>query len=342
MKNGRMGVVVVALLVLVAVALAVYGPLMVREKAPEIPPAQTKQQTAVVTAKGIVESEEEVEIGSPVSGTIREISGNEGDTVKKGQVLVLLDDDKVRADIRIAEASLREANEQLNRLKKGYRSEDIAAASSMAERAEAIHAEARDEYERLGRLYEKDAVTLVELNKAKEKNDITARELDEAKAQLEKLKSGERKEDIGRGEALVQKAMADLHYRKTFLKDYRKVSPFEGMVTERYRDPDETVDKGTPILKLINTEKLRITSELEETDVGKVVEGATVDVLVDAYPDKTYHGKVYRVLPIVKRKRQQMFDPAASFDINAQDIHIRLDDYTGLKSGMSVTVRFKR
>ncbi|MDH4099776.1 MAG: HlyD family efflux transporter periplasmic adaptor subunit [Nitrospirota bacterium] len=342
MKNGHTGIIVVALLVLVAVGLAMYGPSMVKEKVAPAVSSTARPSASIVTAKGLVESEEEIEIGSPVSGTIRKISCDEGEMVKKGQVLVILEDEKIRAEMRVAEAAVREAKEDLNRLKKGYREEEILEASSDVKRAEAVQAQARDEYERLGRLYEKGAVTLVELNKAKERDDIAASELEAAGARLDKLESGERKEDVAQGEAAVDRALAELRHRTALLKDYRMISPFDGVVADRFRDPDETVDVGTAILKIINTGKFRVLAELEETDVGKIAEGASVDVVADAYPAKIYSGKVYQVLPVVKRKSQQTFDPVASFDVNVQDIHIRLDDYSSLKSGMSVTVKFKK
>lgn len=340
MKNGRLGILVVTLLVLIAVALAIYGPMLFRKRAVEIKTETKAAKERVITSKGVVESEDEIEISSPVSGTIREIKGNEGDTVKKGQMLVTLDNDKVAARVRVAEAVLNEAKERLKTSESGYRSEDIRIAQSGLDRAQVSYNEAEEDHQRYTRLYEKDAINRMELDKAKWKRDIASKELDSAKADLEKFQKGTRKEEIAQERAAVDKAVAELKASRVILDDYLIRSPFEGIVIARLKDAKETVDIGTPILKLIDNGNLRIRAELEETDVGRVAEGAPVEVTTDAYGDRVYHGKVYKVLPSVQRRSQKTFDPVASFDVNAQDIYIRLDDFSGLKHGMSVTVRF--
>ncbi|MRR14288.1 HlyD family efflux transporter periplasmic adaptor subunit [archaeon] len=131
------------------------------------------------------------------------------------------------------------------------------------------------------------------------------------------------------------------HYR-SYLADHSLVSPINGIVVERIRREGESVDVGTPVLKLINPGKMRVRAELEESDVGKVKEGDAVDVTCDSYPGKVFSGKVKRVFPFVQRREQKTFDPIASFDINTQRIYLSLDDFTGLKDGMTVTLRFKK
>jgi multidrug resistance efflux pump len=112
------------------------------------------------------------------------------------------------------------------------------------------------------------------------------------------------------------------------------------MVIKRFRDSGETVEVGTPILTIVNPQKLRIWAEVEETDVGKVSVGQNVVVIVDAHPGQEFKGKVTKVYAAVQRKSQKTFDPVATFDINTQKILIALDDYNGLVHGMSATVRF--
>ena len=117
-------------------------------------------------------------------------------------------------------------------------------------------------------------------------------------------------------------------------------SPIDGVVINRFRDPYETVDVGTPILAIVNPDKLRVWAEVEETDAGLVKVGQSVSVTVDAHPGKEFHGKVTKVYAAVQRKSQRTFDPVATFDINTQKILIALDSYDGLVHGMSATVRF--
>lgn len=336
MKNSRFGILIIAIIVILAISLAIFGPMLLKKRVvTEIPPVRE-----FVTAKGIVESEEEIEIGSQVPGRILRVAVDEGDRIKKGQIMVILDSSKVSERVRMTEAMLREAEARLRELKAGYRPEDIEMARNRVNRVEAVYQKAKDDYERQKRLYEKNATTYIELDRAEERMKVALEELNEARANLQKYSKGAREEEIQQAKATVERASSELRYNKALLKDYAIPSPIDGIVVEKLRDADETVDVGTPILKLANTEKLRIRAELEETDVGKVKEGQKAEVYTDAYEGKIYKGTVYRVVPAVKRKAQRTFDPMASFDINTQNIFIRLDDYSGLKNGMSVTVRF--
>lgn len=340
MKKSRYGILMVALFLAAAISLAVLGPLIVKKRDAGIPTHIQKLKEYAVTSKGLVESEDDIEIGSQISGIISEIRADKGDEVKKGQTLVVFDRAKITARLKMTEAMLSGAQAQLKELESGFRAEDIDMAGSRAKRAESIYEKAKNEYERQKRLYSKNASTFVDLERAEEKMKVAGEELEEARTNLRKLQKGVRQEEIDRAKASVEQALSDLKYHRALLRDYMIVSPFDGVIVERFRDAHETVEEGTPILTLLDPKKLKIRAELEETDVGKVTEGQSVEVYSEAYRDKVFHGKVYKVFPAVKRKSQRTFDPASSFDINTQEIHIRLDDFAGLKSGMSLTVKF--
>lgn len=340
MKNNRLSILVIAILVATAIGLAIIGPMFLKKRPVNVTSKGREVKDTFITAKGVVESEEEIEISSQVTGIITKMSVDEGDTVKKGQPLVIFDSRKVFAKTKKSEAMLGEVKARLKELEAGYKAEDIEMAKSNVNRANAICEKARDEYERRNRLYKKDATTFIELENAEEKMKVAAEQLNESKANLQKLLKGVREEEIEQARSTVDSASSELQYYNTLLKDYIILSPIDGVVVERFKDVDETVNVGTPIFKLINPKKLRIKAELEETDVGKIKEQQIVEVYTDAYKDRVYHGKAYKVLPVVKRKSQRTFDPMASFDINTQGIYISIDDFSGLKNGMTVTVRF--
>lgn len=339
MRNSRSGILLLALLIALAVGLAVLGPLLVK-KPGAVPPAPQAPAVTDITARGVVESERELQLDSAIAGTITEITVDKGENVSQGQALVLFDDRKVVAQIRRAQAGLREAKAQLTEYQSGYRQEDVDMAASRFGRAESIFTRAKDEYERQSRLYAKNAATLVDVENAEEKMKVAARELDEARANAQKHRQGARREEVDRAAAAVERANADIMYYTALLKDYTILSPLDGVVIERLREPQETVDKGARILTVIDPHQLRVRAELEETDIGRVSEGQRVEVTTDAYKGKRYTGKVSSVLPAVKKRSQRSFDPASSFDINTQEIRIALDDTAGLRSGLTVTVRF--
>jgi len=340
MKINRFNILIITLFSALAGGLIVISPLFFQDTIAKATVEEAMIKDTFIVAKGIVESEEEIEISSQVMGIISEVKVNEGDQVKKGQVLIELDNCKIMTRIKLAEAKLKEAKAHHRELEVGYRNEDIQMARSRVNRADIIHEKAKNEYERQKRLYHKEATTLVDVEKAEERMKVAAAELNESKANCEKLVKGVRKEKIERAESAVEKTTSELNYYQAVLKDYTILSPINGLVADRYRDGGETVNEGTLLMKLINLHKLRIRAELEESDVGKVVEGQPVQVVVDAYQDRVYQGKTYKVFPILRKYSLRVFDPSAAYDINAQDIYAKLDDFSGLKQGMQVTVRF--
>jgi multidrug resistance efflux pump len=235
---------------------------------------------------------------------------------------------------------VREARSGLQRMKNGYRAEDVAMAEARVRQLEAVYRQAEDEFSRLERLYHKEAATLVVRNRAEEQMQVAAEDLAGARLNLGKLQKGERTEDIEAARAALARQTADLHYYQALLADYNITSPIDGIVAVRLKEPGESVDVGTPLLKVFNPARLRIRAELEETDVGKVEVGEIAEMTSDAFPGRVFRGRVDQVFPDVRKKLQKTFDPMASFDINTQALHISLEDFGGLKNGMTVTVSF--
>jgi len=340
MKMNRFCIFIIILISALAGGLIVISPLIFQDTIAKATVEEVEMKNTFIAAKGIVESEEEIEISSQVMGIISKVKVNEGDPINEGQVLLEFDNCKIMTKIKLAEAKLKEAKAHHRELVVGYRNEDIKMAQSRVNRAEVIHDKARNEYERQKRLYLKEASTLVEVEIAEEKMKVASAELNESKANYEKFLKGVRKEKIEQAELAVEKTISELQYYQAVLKDYTILSPIDGLVADRYRDRGEGVAEGTLLMKLINHHKLRIRAELEESDVGKVLAGQPVQVVVDAYQNRVYQGKTYKVFPVLRRYSLRVFDPSAAYDINAQDIYAQLDDFSGLKQGMQVTVRF--
>lgn len=341
MKIGRFGMALIASLTFVVIILALFGPRLVEKQPAKQETDRLQRPRTGITAKGVVESSQEVVVGSQIKGQIRRMLVSAGTLVTKGQLLLELDDEKAVAQLQQAKAALQAAEARLRELSAGYRSEDVTMAQTGQQRAEAVYREARDEFERQQRLFSKDAAARIDVTRAEEKLKVAESHLKENEANLQKFRKGVRQEEIEQSRAARDRAAADLRYAEGVLKDYRILAPISGVVAERLRDAGESTEVGAPILKLFNPDLTRIRAELEETEVGKVAPGQAAEVTADAYPGKIFEGSVTKVLPVIQKKTQKSFDPVASFDINTQEIHVALKDFSAFKNGMTVTVRFK-
>ena len=340
MKLGVSGRILIIVLAAAVVLLTLFGPRLV-EKKQEQHEASVQAPRTGVTAKGLVESGEEIVLSSQVKGQIRRMLITAGSQVAKGQLLVEFVDDKAAAQLQQARAAMASAQSRLQELSAGYRNEDVAMAQSSQQRAEAVYREARDDFDRQQRLLSKEAAAAVEVTQAERRLKVAESDLRESEANLQKYRRGVRSEEIDQARAARDRAAAEVQYWQEMVKDYRVLAPITGLVTERMRESGESTEVNTPLLKLINPNLMRIRAELDETEIGKVTVGQQAEVTADTYPGRVFQASVTKVLPTVKRKSQKSFDPAASFDINTQEVHLGLKDFSDLKNGMTVTVRFK-
>jgi len=342
MKFGKVGVLGLCLLGIAVLALALFAPSLFfgNGKTPINQAGQTLERQWPLSAKGAVESTEEVQLASKLEGQITELLVDEGDAVQTGQMLIRFDRSKIDARIAADEAALRYAAAKRREAETGYRREDTLAARHAVERTAAISDEARRNYERQQRLFSQGAVTSVARDRAEEGWQVAQANHNEAKSHLEKMLKGPRSEELAAARADEERARAQLEFARALANDYDITSPIDGVVINRFRNRAETVEIGTPILTLVNPATLRVWAELEESDVGRVAMQQNVVVIVDAFPGKEFKGKVTKVFAAVQRKSQRSFDPVATFDINTQKILITLDEYQGLVHGMSVTARF--
>jgi len=160
----RFKVLLIFLIVLIGIIIVFFGPIILREPSKrDVLKERKVLPHAIVVAKGVVESRDEVEVSSKVSGLIRDITVAEGESVKKGQTLVILDNKERRAQIREAEA--------------------------LTKKASANYEKAKTDYKRYERLYENDAVSLDALEEFKRQLKFTEAELLEANARLDRAKA---------------------------------------------------------------------------------------------------------------------------------------------------------
>jgi multidrug resistance efflux pump len=342
MNLNKKGIFVLGLLGLLALMLAVLTPSIHFKNGigSHSQASQSSERPWPLFAKGIVESKDAVNIASTVEGQVSKMLVSEGDYVRVGQLLCRLDTKKIEAKISAAEAALARETARRVEAEDGYRPEDIASAQYAYNRASAISSEALKTYERNERLYHQGAVTRVGRDQAKEAWLVAQANTREAEALLSKMLKGPRSEEIAAAQALEKQAHADLVYYRSLFSEHEIISPINGMIVNKYKEPFETVDIGTPILQIVNPDNLQVWAEVEEADVGRIKKGQKVIVTVDSQPGQEFNGEVTNVYVAVQRKSQKSFDPVATFDVNTQKLLIDLTNYNGLVHGMSVTVKF--
>jgi len=140
--------------------------------------------------------------------------------------------------------------------------------------------------------------------------------------------------------ARARRAAAAATYKRleAALGKTRITAPIEGIVTFRMAHPGETVNVGTPLVKIVDLKKLRIEAEVDEYDIGRCVQGAPVTITAEGYRGKSWKGTVEETADTVTGRRIRPEDPGKPTDTRVMPVRIAFREPTPLKLGQRVEV----
>ncbi len=215
----------------------------------------------VVGATGVLQAVTTVQVGSQVSGTIKDLYADFNSNVKKGQVIARLDPSTFEARVAQARAN-------------------VMAARAQVDRSSAAINDAKQKYERARELAAQQLLPQSDLDTAKATYDgaLAGHEADKAA--------------VNQSEASLNQALVDLTH--TVID-----TPIDGVVLARNVDVGQTVAASftAPVLFVIANDltQMQVNASIDEADIGRVKAAQGVTFRVDAYPEQTFAGKVDQV-----------------------------------------------
>ncbi|GAB4400914.1 MAG: efflux RND transporter periplasmic adaptor subunit [Rhodoferax sp.] len=220
--------------------------------------------TLTITANGTLQPTRTVNIGSELSGTVRRVLVDVNDTVKKGQVLVELDTDKLRDQVVRAQSALELAQAQLAQ-------------------AQATHDEAQANLARLEDVAQRSGGQVP-----------SAAELDTARASVRRAQAG-----LASAQANVVSAKATLSTEETNVSKASIRSPIDGVILTRSVDPGNAVAASLQAVTLLtiaeDLRQMRLVVAVDEADVGRVAVGQQASFTVSAFPGRRFPARITRV-----------------------------------------------
>jgi RND family efflux transporter MFP subunit len=231
-------------------ALSIFAFEYANVKKEEIP--LKKEYVADIYAK------KQVMLASRVMGYIKQINVEEGDRVKKGELLFVVDPNDIYSMLNQARGAVLQAQ-------------------SGVLMAEMAYADAKRDYERFKNLYAHGAVSKRDFEKMKLNMDIRKKQVDMAKGMLKRAKAG------------LDMARNQIKYAKV-------KSPINAVVTRKMKNVGEMALPGYPVLILSDLNSLKARSFVKEADIDKFKIGINVDIFVPAI-NKTYKAKVDTIIP---------------------------------------------
>lgn len=251
---------------------------------------------------GVIEADD-VHVGSKTGGRVLKIVAREGQSVRAGDILVLLEPYEINAALAEARASLRQSEARHAELVAGYRREEIDQAKAEWLAAKAQHENTQKFRQRMKDLLERKLIAHQEYDDANAKADEAEQKMKSAKERYGLLLAGTRQEEITQARAGVEMARARVELLKTQVNETVVKSPVDAVVEVLDLEPGDLVGAAKPVATLLRTNSLWVRAYVPEKKLGYVQPGLKVTIRVDSFPEKDFSGTVRRV------HRQAEFTP---------------------------------
>ena len=245
------------------------------------------------------------QVDLPFNGNerIAQVLAQEGDSVKRGQVLARLDTSRLAPQVAKAEADVATQQQVVNRLHHGNRPEEIEQARANVDAARADAVNARAQYERLRVLSDKSAgraLSRQDLDSAKAAVDAGEAKLVVSQKALELALAGPRKEDVAQAEAQLRAGEAQLALLRQQWKDAELLAPLDAVVRSRIVEPGEMASPQKAAFTLAITDPKWVRAYVSETDLGALREGLKAAITADAFPARSFPGWVGFISPVAE------------------------------------------
>lgn len=303
--------------------------------------SQSAQLEPLVAGPGRVEPiSEDIQIGSELSGKLKSVNVEEGDSIKRGGVLAVLMNGDYRAQVRSAEAQVNAREATLRKVVNGARQQERAEALSTVHETEAVMNNANAEMERRRQLFTAGVISREEYERYSREYDVARAKYREASEHHSLVDDHAREEDQAMAEADLRLAKANLEdakarYEKTIIR-----SPIDGTVLRKHHRNGESVSNSStvpdPIVTIGDKNVLRVRVDVDETEVSKVRVGQKAYVTADAFGDKRFWGRVVRVSEQLGPKNIRTDEPTERVDRKILETLVELESGSHLPVGLRV------
>ena len=268
---------------------------------------QNNQRSKELFYSGTIETTQ-AKLSFQIPGRVAYVNVQEGQSVMKNQIIAALDRAEFESRHEQAKANLDRAQKVKQQLEtaleisKKTLPAEVARAQAGVKSARDSLADAEKNYQRFEDLFRQDVVTEKERDTLKLNADVAQSRLAESESVLRLARGNLARIDAARGDiataiAQIDVARASLNQAAIQLEYTQLKSPLDGVVVSRNIEPGETVNIGREVITISDLHRVDLKIFVEQTAIGKVKPGQKVEVSVDTFPGKIYHGTVSFVSP---------------------------------------------
>ncbi len=232
---------------------------------------------SAVSATGTIEATE-VTVSAQAGGIVQRIVADEGTIVRRNDTVLVIDAVDWVLQLRQVEGAYASANAQYLLALRGARREDIA-------QAEATFQSAETDLKRMEDLTKSNSIPQKQLDDARTRFTL-------AQQALERLRRGSRPEEVEMARGRMEQAKAQRDALQKKVSDCIVTAPINGAITKRFVERGELAGSGAPLFRIADLNEMETTIYVSEADLPRIALGQSADVRVDAFPDRSYQGRV--------------------------------------------------
>jgi HlyD family secretion protein len=281
----------------------------------------------------------EYRVSSKVPGRILELRVKEGDFVKAGDTLAILDAPEVRAKMSQAQGAESAAAALELKAQNGARKEQIQGAFSVLQQAKAGYEIAEKSYNRVQRLFDEGVMSAQKRDEAFANYKAMEAQMKAAQSQYDMAVNGARMEDKMAASAQVNRAKGAVQEVNSYIHETVQIAQKEGEVTDIYPKIGELVGTGSPIMSIAMMDDMWGTFNVREDQLNGMQVGSEFTVFVPAFNKevkmKVYHLKDQGSFAVWKATKANGQYDLKTFEVKARPV----EKLEGLRPGMSLIIK---
>ncbi len=281
----------------------------------------------------------EYRVSSKVPGRILELRVKEGDYVKVGDTLAILDAPEVRAKMEQARSAENAAAAIELKAKNGAREEQIRGAYSVLQQATAGFEIAEKSYQRIQRLFDEGVISAQKRDEVYANYKAMEAQMKAAKSQYDMAVNGARMEDKLAAAAQVGRAKGAVQEVNSYINETVQVAQMEGEVSDVYPKVGELVGTGSPIMSIAVMDDMWGTFNIREDQLDGMQVGSEFTAFVPAF-NKDVKMKVYYLKDQGSYAVWKATKANGQYDLKTFEVKARpVEKLEGLRPGMSLIIR---
>jgi len=287
--------------------------------------------------QGQVEAKE-VRVSGKLPGRILELLVEEGDVVKQGDTLAILDSPEVIAKLEQAQAAQNAAQAQNAKAIKGARQEQITSAHALWQKAKAGVDIAEKSFTRIQNLFEQGVVSAQKRDETEANYQAMKATEQAALSQYQMAKNGAEKEDKLTAEAMVDRAKGAVSEVESYMNEIYLTSPIDGEISEIFPHMGELVGTGAPVMNVLDKKNSWVVFNVREDLLKDMNVGKVITAYVPAL-DKNISLTVYYMKDMGNYASWRATKSNGQYDLRTFEVKARPETYIeGLYPGMSVVI----